>query len=1399
MRISLLLLLTTLLANVNIYAQVNDNFTDGNFTANPSWTGNASDFMVNGALELQLNAPSVTAKSYLSTASTVLDSTTWEFYVRMAFNTSSSNFCKVYLASDQANLNTSLNGYYVAIGGTTVDDVSLTRQTGTSSTTIIDGLDNRINSSTVVVRVKVFRSFSGQWELFVDNTGGTNYVSEGTVTDLTYTSTSYLGVLCDYTSTRSDKFFFDDFNVSGAADILPPNFQSVTVTGANTLDVKFDEPLALTQANLVTNYAANNGLGSPSTAQRDASDPSLVHLTFGSNIIPGLAYVLTISNLADLSGNAITGNVTANFGVGAAPQPGNLVINELHPDPTPVVSLPDAEFVEVFNASGNILQLNGLSLADNQTPIQNFPNRLLFPGEYLVLSSTASAPLLTAFNGIGISNFPALTNSGKDIFILGPTGNVIDFVSYSDSWYNDNVKKNGGWTLERIDASSPCSNVAQNWSASLNPSGGTPGMVNSIAGNFAGPTPNIVSASVVSTDTLRLIFNTQMDAASLATATYQISGGPVVSSVLVDQLRKRTVSLTFSPPLTPGQSYSLTITGATSCSGMSFPVASTVTFGIGAAPATGDLVINELMPDPDPPVGLPNAEYVEIFNRSNKLLQLDGITLTDGTVASPNIGNQILAPGGYLVLTTTAAAPTFPFANVKGISGFPSLTNSGKEIFILGPTGNVIDFISYSDTWYNDNVKKNGGWSLERVDANSPCSDLAQNWSASVNPLGGTPGAINSIAGQLVDNTAPTIISAGTINSNTLRVTFSKPMDVASLTTASYQVSGGINVIAVSPDNVRKRFVDLSLSPALSVGLGYTLTVTGATDCGGNLLQASPLSFGQGISPKFLSLLITELMVDPTPVVGLPEQEYFELYNSSDSLIDLAGLRLVSGSTSYPFSQGTLAAGEYATVVKQENISLYSGFGKVIGLGTFPSFSNTSETVSIYSQKNALVFSVTYSSTWYDSDRKAQGGYSLEMIDVSDPCGTDANWTASTDPKGGTPSKLNSVTASKPDLNDPVLASAVANGTGSITLTFNERVDSTTIANAIITFSNGLTETSRTVVQPQGRQLTVAISPALTVQTTYTVTVNNFSDCAGNLRGSSSASFNLPEPAQDGDIILNEILFNPLTDAGDDFVEIYNRSGRFINLQNWSLANGQVDSQTGEIFPNTIRIICSAPCVIGPGEYRTLTKNGKAIKSTYPAYREATEIFMEMPTYSSTSGTAFLIDPSGKIQERYTYDDDQHFALIDNTKGFSLEKTSFDAPGNDPTFWHSAASTVGGATPGYQNSQYKPKGGSEGGIVIDPVSFAPDQDGFRDFTEIRYSFDGPGRVANIKIYDSYGREIKELARNQLLEVDGVIRWDGLTDDGDKARVGYYIVHFEIFQTNGEVEEFKKTVAVAGRF
>ena len=254
------------------------------------------------------------------------------------------------------------------LGGTS-DEISLYSMVGGAPAIIIDGVDGLINSSSSnPFNIRVTRDVSNLWNLEYDDGATGSFVSAGTVTDASITSSSFFGVLIEQSSAASavNSHFFDNFIVGNIpVDVTAPTCNSVAVVSITQLDVLFSEPVNQTTAEASSNYFASSGLGNPTTAVQDGSNPALIHLTFPTPFTNGQVDTLTIQNIEDLSVNTmITETQTFMYFVSAIPSYRDVVINEIFADPTPQLGLPAADFIELYNASDSIFDLNGWVFSD---------------------------------------------------------------------------------------------------------------------------------------------------------------------------------------------------------------------------------------------------------------------------------------------------------------------------------------------------------------------------------------------------------------------------------------------------------------------------------------------------------------------------------------------------------------------------------------------------------------------------------------------------------------------------------------------------------------------------------------------------------------------------------------------------------------------------------------------------------------------------------------------------------------------------------------------------------------------------------------------------------------------------------------------------------------------------
>ena len=51
-----------------------------------------------------------------------------------------------------------------------------------------------------------------------------------------------------------------------------------------------------------------------------------------------------------------------------------------------------------------------------------------------------------------------------------------------------------------------------------------------------------------------------------------------------------------------------------------------------------------------------------------------------------------------------------------------SLVNTGTTLVLRDAQDAIIHHVSYTDSWYQNSIKQNGGWSLEMIDPQNPCA-----------------------------------------------------------------------------------------------------------------------------------------------------------------------------------------------------------------------------------------------------------------------------------------------------------------------------------------------------------------------------------------------------------------------------------------------------------------------------------------------------------------------------------------------------------------------------------------------------------------------------------------------------------------------------------------------------
>lgn len=750
-----------LLLSCNVQAQVIDDFSDGDFTSNPSWMGDIAGFKVNTSFELQLNSSGDNV-SALATACPMADSMEWNFKVRLAFSPSDNNNARIYLVSDQQDLKANLNGYYLKLGESGSDDaIELMKQSGNIHTSLCRGTPGLL-SAAFMIRIRVIRDNTGKWSIFADPSGGNAYQPEATAADNTFSSSSWFGIYCKYTSSNSTKFYFDDFYAGTViVDKTPPELLSARLSSSANIDLQFSESIDLASCQDAANYTVDQGIGHPSVATRDAQDFTLVHLLFSQELASGITYHLSVEGIKDLSGNEIikqevpvSWHQVKSFDV---------LINEIMADPDPSVKLPEAEYIELYNRSAFPVDLEGWEIQIGSSE-KAFPAYTIPAGGYLILAANNAEPSLSEYGPfIGFSSF-TIVNTGTAITLFDKDGHVIHSVSFTDDWYRNDFKIEGGWSLEQIDPLNPCGE-ASNWIASNDASGGTPGKLNNAyASNPDSDRPSIQRIGVDDPWHIPVWFSESMDSTTLMKpANYNIDqgiGSP--ASLVLAGPDYRKVIMLLDGPIVQGTVYTLTITGSfTDCAGNIISETASARFAIPSATKANDLIINEILFNPAPSC----TDFVEIYNRSGNVFDLQWLTLAEYDTVSPGLSDicrismesRLILPGEYFVVTTdTAAVKACYYTSNPGgfvqVESLPSMNDDEGSIALALGTGEIIDRIAYSDGMHYPLLTGTEGVSLERINPDQP-SDTRSNWHSAAESVGfATPAYQNSQFGQFDDS-----------------------------------------------------------------------------------------------------------------------------------------------------------------------------------------------------------------------------------------------------------------------------------------------------------------------------------------------------------------------------------------------------------------------------------------------------------------------------------------------------------------------------------------------------------------------------------------------------------------------------------------------------------------------
>ncbi len=380
-----------------------------------------------------------------------------------------------------------------------------------------------------------------------------------------------------------------------------------------------------------------------------------------------------------------------------------------------------------------------------------------------------------------------------------------------------------------------------------------------------------------------------------------------------------------------------------------------------------------------------------------------------------------------------------------------------------------------------------------------------------------------------------------------------------------------------------------------------------------------------------------------------------------------------------------------------------------------------------------------------------------------------------------------SALAFSPDVTPPVVSNFSVVSANQLEISFDEALNLSVIQESNFGLDPSINIENIDFTSISDNVILITFTENFSSGIIYTFSVSGVTDLNENISTNESFTFSVSEAPALGDILINEVLFNPLT-GGSDYIEIISVTDKLLNLEGLVIAN--LDKQETSVLEGEI--------LLEPGEIVCISEDISQTISTYEPV-DFNLIENNLPSFNLDEGNFSLLLADGTVLDSFDYSEDFHLSLIDNPKGVSLERIFTDLETLPENFVSGVASTNFG-TPGYENANARDgSAGVDEILNLETEVFSPNGDGDTDQLIMRLQFPDNSFLTTIEIFNIQGQKIKTVVNNQLTAQMDIVVWDGTLDDGGKAPIGHYIVFLKAFRESGETLNDKKHVKLLDFF
>ncbi len=779
--------------------------------------------------------------------------------------------------------------------------------------------------------------------------------------------------------------------------------------------------------------------------------------------------------------------------------------------------------------------------------------------------------------------------------------------------------------------------------------------------------------------------------------------------------------------------------------------------------------ISEIMHSP---TSEQQGEWIELKNISRVPVSLQGWTLSDANQTRHLITDQLLylQPESLITLTgEVAIGEYFSLAPEQMIilNSWPTLNSSSDSVRIYDATDHSVAKAFYRGSWGDV------GASLERRHLELRPFE-SDNWLPCIDPDGGTPSQVN---GQQLTHLALRIEH---VNVNMISSVGPAPVSVTILfsnqgldTIRSLQAEAGVSV---SWEGILTSFMSDSLvflSDDIPPGFSdFPIRIFQGVVCLADTSVQIILGFPAG------QIALNEIHYLPSE----DQEEYLELINISSVPLCLEGWQFEdrSGTKGFIESQMTVPEGGLAVLCKDAAImsDWINNGTPVLEVNPWPSLNNTSDSILIFDPLDRRQLSLGY-----DADWGGDIGKSMERLALWKHVEASTSWATCLDSTGITPGRLNSVQV--PEVNVMLDKLSVLDSILFVDEQFTLQLAVTNAGREVIQGADievQVIQTNQTVFESRSELVPIEAGDTLRLPLDLKLDHCGWFDVlaqvylpSDGLLSDNQCVTRVYLSCLSSPLIVNEVMPVPATEEGE-WIEIYNRSDRSVDIDNWRLSDNSLSE----------KIIIDSTCIIPADDYLILTAVGFGEQWLSSVTNQEVPSF---PTLNNTEDQVILYDPQG-----FQVDDLSWTEFTSMVEGRSLERIRSDYPGSDPRNWGLCLDETG-STAGRENSLDLDMLPKQLSISLSPNPFSPDGDGMADDLVIYFELPFEQGVLSMMIFDMAGRKIAEPVLVKPIGHRGQCIWQGDANYGGKAVTGLYIMKLLIDDLSGHVYEVLKKIYI----